>query len=302
MNEPARTGRGSAVARAGILGNPSDGYGGRVIAISLPGMVAEVAVELSDQWDTAGLSLFDAAVQLLRSQRPELVAHPRAFSFTTTIPRQVGLSGSSALIIAALRALASQVGVGWTPVELAKTALEVETDVLGWSAGPQDRVVQEMEGLLDMDFARPWDASRYHRLEITRLPPLFLAWRRTPGVPSDVVHSSVRQRWLQGDPLVVATMQQFADLARAGRKTLDDGSAGVHWPDLLRQSIELRRRHWIIDPTDTALIDIANSLGAGAALAGSGGAIVGCPTDSSRLEEIETAYERARAGFLVISP
>src|SRR5205823_3800249 len=81
--------------------------------------------------------------------------HDRNFSvrYHTTIPRQLGLAGSSAIIVATLRCLMDfyQVAI---PREIQPSlALAVETEDLGIAAGLQDRVIQVYEGLVFMDYA-----------------------------------------------------------------------------------------------------------------------------------------------------
>ena len=160
------TSSGTAKARVGLLGNPSDGFGGRVLAMTVPSFKATASVHSAvDAWDFDDSELLEATIALLRNTHPELVTEPAAVSFDTNIPRQVGLGGSSAIIIAVLRALANRAGIEWDSVDLARTALLVETEQLGWAAGPQDRVVQVFEGVLDMDFAEPWQAHRYVPLD-----------------------------------------------------------------------------------------------------------------------------------------
>lgn len=294
--------QGRAAARVGLLGNPSDGFGGRVIAITLPEFVASVDVEPADSWHFADSALLEAAVMALRSRRPEVVSAPARLSYRTTIPREVGLSGSSAIVMAALRALAARFDHEWDLVELARITLEVETDELGWTAGPQDRVVQAYGGLLDMDFATPWNDAGYHRLDPALLPPLFVAWSTTPTAASTVVHSDVRQRWLDGDAHVRRSMARFAELAAAGRTALDKGDAALEWPSLIDEAYELRRSIWTITDVDTALVETGRSIGAGVAFAGSGGAVVGCVADVSGLDDAAGAYARIGAGFHVIAP
>lgn len=80
-----------------------------------------------------------------------------ALSYETCIPRQSGLSGSSALVLAALQCLAEIHGVddrGLSPHDLPFLALEAEQD-LGITAGLQDRIIQTYGGCLYMEFSRP---------------------------------------------------------------------------------------------------------------------------------------------------
>ena len=269
--------------------------------MTVPAFGAEATAANSTDWDLGDDELVEATVQGLTNRRHHLVSEPVRVRYTTTIPRQVGLGGSSAIIIATLRALANRTAQDWDPVELARVALEIETDVLGGAAGPQDRVVQAYEGLIDMNFATPWDAASYHRLDPAQLPPLFVAWDQNGGASSDSVHADVRARWHRGDTEVIQVMSEFALLATHGRQSLDEGTACATWPDLLRQSFALRRRLWTIDATNQQLVAIGTDLGAGVTFAGSSGAVVGALADPDGFATLQTQYEQAGFGFLVLT-
>ncbi len=89
----------------------------------------------------------------------------------TEIPREVGLGGSSAIVIATLRALCALARSRLDPAATAAIALAVETEDLGIAAGPQDRLIQAHEGLLYLDFSElgrgalraPRPRARCHR-------------------------------------------------------------------------------------------------------------------------------------------
>jgi glucuronokinase len=66
---------------------------------------------------------------------------------------RLGMGGSSAIITAALRALAQYFRMTIDPAIQANIALETETKELGVPAGLQDRVIQAYEGLVFMDFS-----------------------------------------------------------------------------------------------------------------------------------------------------
>ena len=107
-----RTVTASAPARTGLVGHPSDGYGGAVVGLALPAFCATVKLrETDDAWPAGGLgSLLDAAVKIHARWAVRVGVElsgtaPRGATVTTEIPREVGLSGSSAVIVAALRAL-----------------------------------------------------------------------------------------------------------------------------------------------------------------------------------------------------
>ena len=103
--------RGAALARAALAGNPSDGYGGAVLAVTLPtwsaraeaATVGELAIEPAN-------ALVEATVRrFARELEPSGLA--TAVSWSTSIPQRVGLGSSSALVIAVLRALCALHGV-----------------------------------------------------------------------------------------------------------------------------------------------------------------------------------------------
>src|SRR5262245_4197002 len=119
-----------AFARAGLVGNPSDGYHGKTIAVIVRNFHAKVVlyewehVELV--WTGQDQSRFRSVHDLVRDVRQHgyygglrlikgtikkfveycagqnLTLHGRNFSvrYDSTIPRQVGLAGSSAIIVA----------------------------------------------------------------------------------------------------------------------------------------------------------------------------------------------------------
>jgi glucuronokinase len=171
-----------AFARAGLLGNPSDGYNGRTISISVRNFHAEVVLY---EWDSVDIvlaegdratfgSIHDLArdvrlhgyyggIRLIKAtikrfvdycQSEAITLHDRNFSvrYQTTIPRQVGLAGSSAIIVATLRCLMDFYGIDM-PIDVQPAfVLRVEQEELGITAGLQDRVIQVYEGLVSMDF------------------------------------------------------------------------------------------------------------------------------------------------------
>src|SRR2546421_10172706 len=122
-----------AYARAGLIGNPSDGYFGKTISFVIRNFKATVQLWESPHFEivpTHGdLAMFDSVASFLRDlklhgyygglrlikaivkkfheycRRNEIHLHGGNFTigFQTDIPRLVGLAGSSALITAPLR-------------------------------------------------------------------------------------------------------------------------------------------------------------------------------------------------------
>ena len=321
MSDTVASGR--AQARLGLLGNPSDGYGGRVIAATVADFGAVARACPAPQWtirhdddvveagsivelrdavgDSAGrATLVGAALAIVSLDAPELAeGPPLELSIETSVPREVGLAGSSAIVTATLRAMAASRGVALTPSRLAELTLDAEVRVLGWAAGPQDRIIQAHGGVLDMDFGDGWRPDAWKPIDPSALPPLIVAWDTRTTTSSDVVHRDVRTRWEAGDAEVVTTMERFAALAAEGSRALATGEAGSRWPDLLDESYGLRERFWHLTARDRSMIELARAHAIGASLAGSGGAIVGVARDPERVDGFLAAVRASGAHAMV---
>ncbi|MDO4558783.1 MAG: GHMP kinase, partial [Planctomycetia bacterium] len=158
-----------AYARAGMVGNPSDGCDGRTISAIIRNFSAKVILY---EWDRleivptfqdessfrsigdlardvehhgyyGGIRLIKATIRKFHDYcvRRRIPLHERNFSirYESDIPRQVGLAGSSAIIVATLRCLMEFYHV-FIPREVQPSlVLSVETEELRLSAGLQDR-------------------------------------------------------------------------------------------------------------------------------------------------------------------
>jgi glucuronokinase len=314
-------------ARAGLLGNPSDLYGGKVISCLIEDFAARIELwesplltfRLHPQYDrTEFADLADLVNSVTRhgyyGMQRVLFATCRRFvgyceergvklrqanftiAYETNIPRQSGLGGSSGAIIAALRALVRFHRVPaevLPPAELAKLALSVETKELGIAAGLQDRVVQSYDGLTYMDFAA--GDGRYERMDSSLLPEFGLAWvseRQMGTQESGQVHTPVRFRWEQGDPVVRRAIRGIARCAEGGREALLRGDI-AKLGRLMDRNFELRRemfgdagpeRH------NVRLVEIAREAGCAAKLPGSGGAAIILLTDRGDRERLAKGY------------
>ena len=285
----------TAHARIGLLGNPSDIYGGRGLGFSVADMTATVRLEAADA-DALPNELFEAAwtvaQRALSTAGVDPATRPFSLTFESDIPFQGGLSGSSALVTAALRAWSRWFGAPMHAREIARLALEVENEVLGIRAGPLDRVVQAHDGLLAMDFARPFDADAAQRLDPDLLPPLLLAWHGEPGESSGDVHAPVFARFEAGDQQVRATMEQLAQNADAGRDAL---LAGDHeaFRGCVDRNFDLRAGVFPIAPADRELVELGRAAGAACKLPGSGGCVLMACRDEAHLAEVERACRDA---------
>jgi glucuronokinase len=280
---------GEASARAALAGNPSDGYGGAVLAVSLPAYRARAEIRSAERLEVdPGSDLVRAAVRrFARTYAPE--AEAAAVTWSTTIPRGVGLGGSSAIVIAVLRALCARHGVVLDRSALAELALAVEVEDLGIIAGLQDRVAQSYGGLVFMDFDSR--SGGYVTLDPRMLPPLLIAWRLESGGLSGAVHAPLRERYERGEPAVREGLRELGGLAHGARRALAAGDRDG-FARCVDASFDQRRRMLALDPRHLEMVQCARAAGAGVNYAGSGGAIVAVCTGEDHRREVAQALER----------
>lgn len=320
-----------AYARAGFLGNPSDGYYGKAISLIVKNFSAEAVIyewrELEiiptrqdqcrfDDLDEllidvklngyyGGMRLVKAAIKRFvdycEHQGIRLAKQNFSIRYSSNIPRQVGLAGSSAIITAVIRALCGFYEVEVPQEVLPGLILSVETDEIGISAGLQDRVAQVYEGLVYMDFDRDFmnenGYGRYEPLDPTLLPPVYIAYQLDLAELSDVFHNNIRQRYLSGEKAVVDAMSQIADLAREGRDALfekDHQRLG----NLMNRNFDIRRSIYKLNPRHIEMIDLARSLGASATFSGSGGSIIGIYRDEEMFKKLKDAFAAERCSVI----
>jgi glucuronokinase len=281
----------------GLLGNPGDVYQGRALALAIWDFSAQVRVVPSER-----LTFGERAEELLRAavgRLPELPHTRFALQVRSDIPLQVGLAGSSAIVVAAMKALCTAFGLEIDPADLAERALAAEVEDLGITAGPMDRAIQAYGGLVAMDFRLPRGPHSYRRLDPALLPPLFVAWNPAPGQASTLPHDVVRARWEAGDPAVRAAMDTFVRLTDEGVACLEAGDRDG-FRRCMDANFDARAGIWPTRPRDVELVEVGRKLGAAVKFAGSGGAVVGALRDESERSAVEKAY--ADAGFPCLRP
>jgi glucuronokinase len=311
-----------AYARAGLLGNPSDGYYGKTISFTMSNFRARVllypSARLEIRPSKADLPIFENLDDLYRTTRwrgyyggiriiqalivrfidycrenaIELPDRNFTIEYESSIPQRLGLGGSSAIITAALRALCEYFEVAIALPVQANVALETETRELGVPAGLQDRVVQAYEGLVYMDFDRKLMDGQgygfYQHLDLTLLPNIYVAYRNSLSEGTEVFHSNVRDRWLRHDPEVLQAMCTWASYAEQGRQALLERDYAT-LDRLIDANFDLRATIYKISEGNLEMIRTARGAGATAQFAGSGGAIVGTYRDESMYEQLVAA-------------
>ena len=313
----------SSYPRAGLVGNPSDGYFGKTISFLFRNFSAEVILYESPELEIlptirdksffsdidhlvknvrtfgyyGGIRLLKAAVKRFAEYcaENEIALDKRNFTlrYKSDIPHQVGLGGSSAIVTAAFRAMCRFYDVTIAPAILANLVLSVEYDELSISAGLQDRVVQAYEGMVYMNFNQEYmeehGFGNYEPLDHKLLPPVYIAYDTRLAERSDVFHNNIRDRFDRGEKDVVEAMTFWAELTSRVHACLTCGDkAGIS--ELLDANFNQRREIYEISPRNIEMVEAARSVGASAKFSGSGGAIVGAYMDEKMYRQLEQVF------------
>ena len=318
----------SAYARAGLLGNPTDGYYGKTISIIVRNFGARISLypspELCIEPQEQDLNVYRNMYHLVDSVRltgyyggSRLVkAAIKKFSeyciqqntrvdnknftirYHSSIPRQVGLAGSSAIVTATMRALMRYYNVNIPREVLPSIILSAEKDELGINAGLQDRVAQVYEGCVYMDFDKMLVASqghgKYEPLDPKLLPNLYLAYKIDLGKVSGTVLNDIRARYDKGDQSVIDTLSEMAQLAAEGRQViLDQDTEKLN--HLINRNFDLRCQIMNISDENKTLVQTARACGASAKFTGSGGSIIGVYQNDEVLNKLVVSLKKINA-------
>jgi glucuronokinase len=312
-----------AYARAGLVGNPSDGYFGKTISFIIRDYSAKVTLyetpELRIEPNERDHSVFTSigalakdvrqfgyygGIRLLKATvkrfhdycaKQKIPLHDRNFTlrYSSDIPPQVGMAGSSAIITACWRALMGFYQIDIPQHIVPSLVLSVENDELGIPAGLQDRVIQTYEGVVFMDFNRAsvekLGHGMYEPLDPKLLPPIYVAYTKKLSEGTEVFHNDIRGRWNRGERDVVSAMYQWANLAQRVRDMLLEGRGHEIGP-LLNENFDLRRRLYKISQGNVDMVEAARACGASAKFTGSGGAIVGTYEDEAMFDRLKKAF------------
>ena len=307
----------SAPGRAGIIGNPTDMYGGSVLSCTV-GMRAYARVQPGAglMLETKGEVFRIAGREDLRPRGdpfdvgraivdymglPQLECRVRYWS---EIPPQSGMAGSTALVVAILQALEAWQGRPLDRYRLAERARHIELNHLKVVCGYQDAYMCTFGGLNYIDFRgkhfyRSEEAELFATVEplAQDVPtlPFLLAHTGVQHASGDV-HRPIRERWLEGEKEVVNAYKRITDVARMGKKALilqDWATLGR----LMTENHAIQRDLGGSGETNERLVAAALAAGApGAKLAGAGGGgtiITLCPKNDTR--SLERTLRRAGA-------
>lgn len=323
----------TAYPRAGLIGNPSDGYFGKTIAFCFRNFSASITLYESPELEIlpsrrdhslfrsiedlandvkrhgyyGGFRLLKASIKRFHDycQERSIQLDNRNFTlrYSSNIPNRVGLAGSSAIITACMRALMNFYHVTISRHTLANLVLSVEQQELAIPAGLQDRVAQAYQGLVYMDFNRKTMEERgyghYESLDPGLLPNLYIAYREDLSEGTEVFHNDLRSRWARGDKDVLAAMEFWADLTGRFRDALLARKTET-LPALINANFDKRASLYNVGSGNLDMVKTARSVGASAKFSGSGGAIVGTYEDETMFNRLQQAF--SSKNIAVIKP
>ncbi len=289
----------TAPGRCGLIGNPSDMYGGCVISCTTQER-AECRLEqstdallLTNEDERQILKTRDSLqfqgdkLDIARAALTYFNINPAQDKFAlhlkTAIPMRAGLAGSTALLAAIVGALDAYLELNLNRYALAETTRKIEARVMGIVCGLQDQHMAVFGGLNFMDYAGKQALEQKDDEPLATIEPLSLWMGDALNSPplllahtgiqhhSGTVHKSPRERWLAGETVVRDSYTQIARLARQGKRALVE----QRWQDM---GALMNENHAIVaalggsGPANETLIAAALQAGAyGAKLAGAGG-------------------------------
>ncbi|MBW3624130.1 MAG: hypothetical protein KY468_12050 [Armatimonadetes bacterium] len=314
----------SSPGRAGIVGNPTDMYGGNVLSTSLSERAtATLRPADSLQVESSGVhgviaskedlqptgDYLDIIKAVLTHFWEDLPHRNFALACRTEVPASSGLAGSTALCAALTGAILRFIGRELPPHWVAEECRIIEREVMGVQCGFQDQYMTIFGGRNYIDTRgkeRLQGAATGEPLatveplaHLSPDPPFLLA---STGVErhSGQAHTPIRQRWEEGDPAVIEGYERVIELGRMGKKALLAGN----WDALgsyMNENHAIHAGFGGSHPACDHLIQAARDSGAyGAKLAGAGagGTIIALCKDSEKTE----AALRDAGAFRILVP
>ncbi len=309
----------SSYARAGLIGNPSDGYFGKTVSFAFANFRADLTMYETPELGFVPADVDDACfvspeellreiqlfgyyggIRLLKAVTKVFLHHCRehgvslprrnfTVQYKSDIPRLVGLAGSSAICTAMLKALMRFYEVGIPEEDAPTLCLKAEREELGIQCGLQDRVIQMYEGVVFMDFDRgtveKTGHGHYERIEPGLLPNLYISYDPMRAEVSGVYHQKLRVLFEEKKPDILAAMGEFADLAQQARDALGNQRPDK-LPAFIDANFDLRDSIFNVSEANRRMVQTARQAGCSAKFAGSGGAIVGTYEDESQYKTL----------------
>ncbi len=303
----------SAPGRCGIIGNPSDIYGGAVISCSVSARNRCTMRRIESNGSICEDARFNGwalpdDLRLLQAAFNRLpVEGCFEVSYETDVPRSSGLAGSTALlaaIVACLLVLRGEQSRLSDLVAISELVRDIERNEAGIVCGFQDAYMVVHGGARFLDFAgkHPVEPGPVGKVTDASLGDRFLLI--TTGVQrlSGSVHGPIAERWLNGDEDVRLRVLRAATQAHAVFHALQ---AGELTDELIAEAmtwnyVDIKAMGGSGDAID-ALVDVCLEGGAKAAKlagAGMGGTVIAFHDDLEALE----SYARTKGYTRFMKP
>lgn len=293
----------TAPGRGGIIGNPSDMYGGTVVSCTIreraqasvapsPRLIFDVyghfqvLEEESDLEFNSELHFLDVAKAVWRYLRksefveqgrldPQATFHVRAGS---NVPLQAGCAGSTAILMCILGGVMAHLEIEINRYQLAELARTIERTELGVMCGYQDQYMIAFGGLNCIELRDKANRSDSGSSPYATVEPLT---EQVPELPfvlantgiqrhSGKFHAQPRRAWEQGDPRRREGFDRLGELGRLGKRALlDQNWEGLG--ELMNENCEIVRDLIGCGEANERLLTEAQQAGAlGAKLSGAG--------------------------------
>lgn len=293
----------SAPGRGGIIGNPSDIYGGTVVSCTIPHR-AQAVISSSSKLilDIHGhyqvvennedlayipeLHFLDVAKAVWRYLRKsEYVASgdidPQATFMVraeSSIPLKAGCAGSTAMLLSVLGGVLAHFEIEISRYEMAELARKIERHEMEIHCGYQDQYMVVFGGLNCVDLREKEEHPEGPTAPLATVEPLagdvgdlpFILANTGIQRHSGEFHAAPRTKWEQGDEVQVNGFKRIGELGRLGKKAMV--TRDWEWlGELMNENYELVEDLIGCGETNTRLIMAARRHGAlGAKLSGAG--------------------------------
>jgi len=327
----------TAPGRGGIIGNPSDIYGGTVVSCTIgeradatvsssPRLIFDIygdyqviqtVEELEFGPDNHYLDVGKAVWRYLRKSSyvekglidPDATFHVRAQS---NIPLMSGCAGSTSMLMVILAGTLAHFDVRIERHELAELGRRIERRELGVHCGYQDQYMIVFGGLNCVDLRDKENHADGSETPYATVEPLA---HDVPHLPfilansgvrrhSGQFHAGPRHEWEQGDLARVNGFNRIGQLGRLGKKALVRGDWEL-FGELMNENHALARELTGVGEPNERLIQAAldaGALGAKLSGAGRGGTIIALHEDPAWMGEQLLAAGAERLIKLVPSP
>ncbi|TFG60256.1 MAG: hypothetical protein E4H36_12390, partial [Spirochaetales bacterium] len=206
---------------------------------------------------------------------------------SSEIPISAGLSSSTALVIAFIRAISRAYDIHFTPKEIAELSFTIESRDLGVECGRMDQYAIVFGGISYMTTDDNAQATSLGTIDL----PILVADTQEKH-DTKALQIWLRNRIAMKEDLLLGSLNRVVDIVEEGRKALEQGDL-----NLLGSLMNSQQKEEKLMGTSTERLELltgtareAGALGAKQMGAGGGGCIIALCTPES-VESVKTSLE-----------